>query len=56
MEEIMEWGMEMPQIRVECRYCDNPCKPRNVDGDLVCSNCGAEWASAKCESKFLIGN
>lgn len=39
----------MPEIRVECKYCDNPCSPRNYDGDLVCSNCGAEWADARCE-------
>jgi hypothetical protein len=38
----------MPELRTECRYCDNPLPPRNYDGDLVCSNCGAEWAAAKC--------
>lgn len=41
----------MPEVRVECRYCDNPCNPRKIDGDFVCSNCGAEWAAAKCEIK-----
>lgn len=37
----------MPEKRTECRYCDNPMSPHNCDGDLVCSNCGAEWAAAK---------
>ncbi|UYG93203.1 hypothetical protein [Cytobacillus firmus] len=31
----------------ECRYCDNSFRPRNYDGDLVCSKCGAEWEDAK---------
>lgn len=31
----------------ECKYCDNVFPPRNFDGDLVCSNCGAEWADAR---------
>lgn len=36
----------------ECGYCDCPLAPKNIDGDLVCSNCGAEWADAKCEREL----
>jgi DNA-directed RNA polymerase subunit RPC12/RpoP len=32
---------------LECKYCDNSFPPRNYDGDLVCSRCGAEWEDAK---------
>lgn len=39
----------MSEKRTECRYCDNPMPPRNYDGDLICSKCGAEWAAARCE-------
>jgi uncharacterized Zn ribbon protein len=31
----------------ECRYCDSPFGSKKVGDDLVCSNCGAEWASSK---------
>lgn len=36
----------------ECGYCDNPFPPKNFDGDLVCSQCGAEWSDAKCEREL----
>lgn len=31
----------------ECKYCDSSTGSRNYDGDLVCNNCGTEWADAK---------
>ncbi|MDF2792202.1 MAG: hypothetical protein K0S80_5304 [Neobacillus sp.] len=38
----------MVKVKVlECKYCDNSFPPRNFDGDLVCSKCGAEWEDAK---------
>lgn len=36
----------------ECGYCDNPLPPKNFDGDLVCSRCGAEWADSKHEREM----
>lgn len=36
----------------ECRFCDNVFPPKNIDGDQVCSSCGAEWES----SKMLVEN
>lgn len=36
----------------ECKYCDSDYPPRDFDGDLVCSNCGAEWADAKSEREL----
>lgn len=38
----------MPEKRIECKYCDSTLPPSDYDGDLVCSNCGAEWADARC--------
>lgn len=34
---------------MKCKYCDTGTGPRNIDGDLVCNGCGAEWAAAKTE-------
>lgn len=34
-------------MHYECKYCDSPFGPAVVDGDKVCSNCGAEWEAAK---------
>ena len=31
----------------ECRYCDGGIFPTTVEGDRVCSSCGAEWEAAK---------
>ena len=36
----------------ECMYCDNSIPPKNYDGDLVCSCCGAEWNGAKYEREL----
>lgn len=36
----------------ECMYCDNSFPPKNYDGDLVCSCCGAEWNGAKYEREL----
>ncbi|NKC68473.1 hypothetical protein [Vagococcus fluvialis] len=36
----------------ECMYCDNSFPPKNYDGDLVCSCCGAEWNDAKYEREL----
>lgn len=34
-------------MHLECKYCDNPMSPSTIDGDEVCSRCGAEWEDAK---------
>lgn len=44
--------MKIKQTIVECGYCDNPLPPRDIDGDLVCSSCGAEWADARSEREL----
>ncbi|WP_433958784.1 hypothetical protein [Cytobacillus horneckiae] len=31
----------------ECRYCDGGFFPKTVEGDRVCSSCGAEWEVEK---------
>ncbi len=40
----------------QCKYCDNPMPPANMDGDMVCSRCGAEWADARIMVEYEEGD